>query len=458
MRDWRTPATSLLLALGLAWAMPGHAQQTRPAPGDGDASADEMAALELAAPPPAAPATGRDGSATWGFEAALGHDTWRDWTFAGAPPQSLRSRLSAQVRGRTELSPHWTAVYMQRVDVDYRRGSGSLSAGNVSPTLSEAYLGYAGRRLFADLGRFNERLGVAYGYNPTDFFRHDAVVARASEDPTLLRSTRLGVVGARFQYIGDNGALALIYAPRLRRAPQDGALSPHLERSNSDTQWLLRMSRRLSERTLVEGLAYYREGTGWQPGMNLSTLVGQRTVLYTEWSMSREADVDVRADAVDPRAPHAAPRLRRGAYRSRLATGASVTLGRRVQAVLEAQYDGTGLDAQASRRLATPQTPAELRRYLRLRDYVTQSQSLLSRRYLFARLSLARPFGEKSSLSGFVRYNLDDRSRYLWLQAGRQFGSVDCSLTVAMPLGSRASEYGDVQARRTTLLTLEWAL
>lgn len=444
----------LLAALSaVGWAAPPQSP--------GAAEAAEQAAFDIVVPEAAMEAVSAAGgggsSAVWNFEAAVGHDQWRKWSFADEVPESARGRLSAQFRGRWPLSQTWSAVYAHRLDIGYRLNSGPIDSDNVVSTPAEAYVSRTDSAWFVDVGRFNERVGVAYGYNPTDFFRHYAVVARVSEDPTLLRSTRLGVVGVRVQHIADNTSWVAIYAPPLRTRATDGVFSPHLERTNSDSQWLLRISRRLSEQSLVEAMAYHREGTGWQPGVNLSMLLGERTVLYGEWSMTREADVAARADAVDSDAPYSAPRLR-GSYRSRAAIGTSVAIGQRVQAVLEAHYDGTGLDGAARRRLASPHDLPSLLRYLRLRDYVVGSQSLLSRRYLFGRLSVRKPFGENSSLSTFVRYNLEDRSRYLWLQVARNQGARSYALTIAAPLGDRATEYGDVPARATVLLTMEWAL
>ncbi len=447
-----TLALLMVTLLPAVSSAPLQAQQTD------DANAAELAALDLdfaePADTPAEEQTERvDGK--FGLEAALGYDRWRAWTFADAVPDPWQSRVSAQYRRRWTVGDGWSTVLDNRVDVAYRNRQDSLDSNDVAYTLSEAYVGYAGKRLFLDVGRFNERIGVAYAYNPTDVFRSNSVVARVSDDPSLLRSSRLGVVGLRAQYLYDNGSLNLIAAPRLSRNEDEDALSPHLARSNSDTRVMLRASRRLSEQSLVEAVALIQPGGGWQPGLNVSTLWGDHVVAYSESLMTREVDIDERSEAVDPTAPFAAP-TPSTRYRPRTVFGISTAIGQRFTVVLEGQYDATALDRDRLAELGSPEDATELARYLRLRQYAVDSQSQLARRYLFARVAVARPFGENTFLTSFVRYNLEDDSRYFWLQAGLTRHAITWSATLAAPAGGRGSEFGDVQASNTLLLTMEW--
>lgn len=442
----------LLGALLYAAAMPLCAQHVD------EAAEAEHAALELNRAAFGAPRVEKvpvrvDGK--WGLEAALGYDRWRAWTFADAEPDPWRGRVSAFFRRRWKAGDGWSAVVSHRIDVGYRSGQQTLDSDDLAYTLSEAYVGHAGERLFVDLGRFNERAGVAYAYNPTDVFRTNAVVARVSDDPSLLRSDRLGVVGVRAHYLYDDGSVTLIAAPRLSRSVDDAALSTHLARSNSDTRVVVRASRRLSERTLIEAMALHQAGLGWQPGFSVSTLWGEHVVAYGESLLTREIDVDERSEAVDPEAPFAAP-TRHTHFRPRASLGVNIAVGQRLTLVLEGHYDGTALDGDRLATLASPQDASELARYLQLRQYAADSQSQLARRYLFGRLAVLRPFGEETFLSGFVRHNLEDDSSYLWLQAGFTRDAFTWSATFAAPVGRRASEFGNLQASNTLLLTMEW--
>lgn len=418
------------------------------------ASAEELAAFDLpeALPPQEAE---QQGAGKWSIEAAIGHDQWRDWTFTADPPDAWRGRLSTQYSGRWPLSSRWQAVLTNRLDIGYRNGQGRLGADDVAYTMSEAYLAFGGQRLFVDVGRMNDRSGVAYAYNPTDIFRSNSVVARVSEDPSLLRSTRLGVLGVRAQYLYDDGSLTMIAAPGLRTRASGGVLSPRLENTNSDTRIMLRASRRLSEQSLIEGVVAHQPGVGWQPGGNVSTLWGDHAVIYGEVLFTCERDIDARSDAWDPLEPYASSR-ESTRYRPRAAAGASIALGQRYTLVVEGHHDATALDEKRLRALAEPENAAELQRYLRLRQYASDTQAPLARHYIFTRLAVARPFGDNTSLAGFVRYNLEDKSSYFWLQSGFQRGSLAWSATIAAPVGSRATEYGDLQASTTFLLTMEW--
>jgi hypothetical protein len=83
-------------------------------------------------------------------------------------------------------------------------------------TLKEAYVSWQPHSsLLLDAGRINGRQGVAFGYNPTDFFRSDAIRSVVSIDPNSLRDNRLGTVMLRGQQLWDSGALSVVYAPRL---------------------------------------------------------------------------------------------------------------------------------------------------------------------------------------------------------------------------------------------------
>ncbi|MFX5922309.1 hypothetical protein ABTE55_19205, partial [Acinetobacter baumannii] len=76
--------------------------------------------------------------------------------------------------------------------------------------LREAYVSWRGTgETFADAGRINLKSGVALGFNPTDYFRTNAVDIYVSNDPTVLRDNRLGTLMARAQVVREIGAVTL---------------------------------------------------------------------------------------------------------------------------------------------------------------------------------------------------------------------------------------------------------
>lgn len=425
---------------------------------DTELAAEEADALALPVPgesssPSRAPVLLWQG----GGEAAYGYDQWEAETFSRGTPPSERQRVSAHLYIDRRFDSDVHAVFADRIDVAWRSADGGPDSDDVAHTLKEAYLSIGGQERFLDLGRFNERLGVAYSFNPTDFGRRNTIVARPSEDPALVRSDRLGKVGLRAQFLWSGGSLLAGWSPRLRREPSSAPLSPYLERSNSDDEYWLRVGRRVGAATQIEGLAYYTPATGVAAGLNVSTLIGEQLVLFGEVLATPEAGLVERAMAVDPAAPYAQP-LVRGSERARAALGASYSPTARFTAVLEWDYDGTALDAQEWEELANPVSLPTLQRYLSVRRHVLVSQDNLARQYGFLHLSLRDPLGPDTSISAFSRVNIQDHSIYHWLQLSRDFDGFSMALTVAHSAGRARTEFGDVEARNSAQLVISKAL
>lgn len=444
-----------LLAVALClWAQQAVAQA---AP-----TSDENEALRLVVPEPAResgaavePPAALRSAGTARLEAAWGRDSWRPETFASEPPSPRRARLSAAYSLDASAGPGLRVVLADRIDIAWREGEQGLRSDQVAHTLKEAFLSVGAQTRFLDVGRFNDRVGVAYAYNPTDVLRRYAVVARTSDDPTLARGDRLGVVGLRGQWLWESASLAVLVAPVLRRKPSSGALSPYIERSNADRRLGLRLATRLGRANQAELLWHHDSGSGTQWGANLSSLLGERTVLHAEWLLTREAALVQRATTVPAAQPFRLSKAT-GRWRPRAALGASVALTAQLSMVLEWHHDGTALSRAQWQALAQPQTLAELRRYLQVREHATAAQDILARNAAFLRLALREWPQPGWSLSAFVRANLEDRSRYAWLQLARERGAYGLSLTLTRASGARATEYGDANARYSVQLVGSW--
>ncbi|UXI66190.1 hypothetical protein [Tahibacter amnicola] len=448
-------APRILMAVCMGCLAPSVASAQAP-------SADETAALDLAPPESAMPDTDAPEPANMALQGmlewALGHDSWRPHTFAGPPPSHARGRFSAAIYVDRPLTDQVRGVFADRIDIGWRAGEGTPDADAITHTLKEAYLSIGAKDAFLDVGRFNERIGVAYAYNPTDIARRYAVVARPSDDPALVRSDRLGKVGIRAQRLWPDGSVVAVVAPRLRRSPSGAVLSPYIERSNSDTQAWVRASRRFGEATQAEALVHYDPASGAAWGMNLSTLSGESTVIYAEALATREGSLAQRALAPrDPNAPFALPDVH-DAYRLRASLGASITLTEKFSTALEWHYDGTAYDRQAWDTLANPQSVDQLRRYLQVRAYAVEAQDNLTRQYAFARAAWREPFGKDTALTAFTRANLADHSRYTWLQFARDLEHCSLTVTFAHAAGDRHTEFGDVPARTSLQVALSIAL
>lgn len=172
-------------------------------------------------------------SASWVAEVAL--------TDAEQRPGGYESerRLSLDVRDDVTLAAGWRAVVADRLDVNWFDGTQQIN------TLKQAYVSWQPLPdLLVDAGRVNARQGVALGYNPTDFFRADALRTVDSLDPDILRDERLGTVMLRGEKLWDSGALTALFALRLADAPSNGPFSADFGATNNQNRWLLTLSQR----------------------------------------------------------------------------------------------------------------------------------------------------------------------------------------------------------------------
>lgn len=422
------------------------------------AQTEEESAAMLLTPPSAAgeaQATPPGVERYFGFEAAASNVHWRDDAFAGPVPASTGGRLSTRWRLRQPLASNLRFVLSDAIDIGWRRHERFLQADDIVHTLQEAYVSLQAGRGYLDFGRINEKVGVAYGYSPNDVLRRHAVVSRASEDPVVLRNNRLGTVGLRGQLLFERASIVALLAPALRERPSSGVLSPYLERSNSDSQAVLRLSTRLGADTQAEVLLHGRSNGGAQTGLNLSSVFGDHLTAYAELALTREAGIVERALAVDPARPYAAPPAGHTS-RARYSVGLNLTPQPHFSVGLELQGDDTALGRQALATLLDPVDGAALARYVSVARYAAASQDNLARRYGLVHARWTEPFGTRLSLAGFSRWNGYDHSRYSWLQAAYPQTSGSVALTLTHSGGRPGTEFGNGPARFTAQLSLDW--
>lgn len=433
----------ILLATGLVVACCAQAQ-----------SVDDALSLR-----PVAPAAASDGATTQSLDlelAAVGY-RWRVDSFAGAAPPATGTRLSGTWRLRHAFNDRWRLVAGDALDIGWYRHEKPFDSDHVRHTLQEAFVTGHLDGSYLDAGRFNERIGVAYGYSPNDVYRRHAIVSRVSEDPVAMRNNRLGTVGVRVQQLFEGGSLVGVLAPRLRQRDSAAVLSPYLERSNSDWQASLRGSLKLPHETQLEVLGYCRDMGAVQWGMNLSTGVGSYVTAYAEYAASSDAGVVSRAMARDPARPFAqAGPLH--ARRARYSIGVSVTPVPNLTVGLEGQGDDTALNREELRQLLAPATAAQLQVALATAGYASETQDNLGHQYGLLRASWTNMFGSRASVSGFVRWNLLDHSRFSWLQFAYPHATGSTAVSVAHMDGARATEYGHGRARLTAQLAINWHL
>ena len=349
-------------------------------------------------------------------------------------------RLSLDVQFDKVFAPGWRAVFANRLDMSWR--SEPVRQNGIN-TLKEAYLSWQTKddQLF-DLGRINARLGVATGYNPTDYFRTGANRSIVSADPASLKKNRLGSVMLRSQMLWTGGSLTAAYSPKLASQPNPAALNPDLGATNNRDRWLLAASHQYSEGFNPQVLLFGEEQRSPQLGVNLSTLVNDATVAYAEWSGGRSPSLLLQSQGRDDDS----------AFRNRVATGLTWTTPDKLSLTVEYQYNGAGLrDAEWT---ALPRTaPAAYGRY---RGFVQTMQDMPTRQALFFYGSWQDVALNHLDLNAMLRVNLADHSRQSWLEARYHWDRAEVALQWQLNNGDAVSEFGAASQRRTVQAVLRY--
>lgn len=392
-------------------------------PGLALAASSDDAALDLkpAEPATASPASQRDFKAY--VELAGGRLSQR----YGLGSEDSR-RASLDITWSFKPAAQWRLGFSNRLDDIHPVEAGQRSTLN---SLREAYVGWqdeSGRWAF-DLGRLNVRHGPAYGFNPTDHFRDGASRAVTTADPVALRENRLGTVMLRGQRLWDGGSLAVTLAPKLRNAPSDHPFSLDLGATNHSDRLLVTLGTKLGEGSGLQVLAFHERGRGAQLGASATTLIGDATVGFLEWSGGRDAELLSATFDAKPRLTTA----------HRAAAGLTYTTAGKLSLTAELEYNGFAL-SQAQWRQVLDQFGLEaMGAYL---FEVQRKQDIASRRAVLLYVSQRDAFVRNLELTGLVRYNTHDNSRFLWAEARYHLPKVDVAVQWQTNRGGATTEFG----------------
>lgn len=347
----------------------------------------------------------------------------------GGPVQSAQ-RLSLDVSLQTRFATNWSLVAANRLDLNRPENlPGTRSAVN---TLKEAYLsGSMGGNTILDLGRVNVRYGVALGYNPTDYLRENAVRSVTSSDPSSLRENRLGTVMLRTQGLWNGGSVSTIVAPRLADAPSDSPYSADLGATNRRTRWLFSWTQALATDFSPQWLLYGDGETdaSVQAGLNLTRLLTDSCVAHFEGSAGRNPSLLARSQG----------RLRGEVkLREQLALGVSCSTSFNLSATLEYERNGAALNKAGWRALQA----GPLASYLAYRGIAQARQDPPTRDNLLLFVSWGKFLLPQLDLSGFVRGNGADTSRFAWLEARYRMKTMDLAVQWQVQQGDGLSEFG----------------
>ncbi len=345
-----------------------------------------------------------------------------------AASQASRLELNDTVRAASSLSydgvffGDWRAVLSNRFDTGWRDASGEYNAVD---TLKQAYLSWhLTPSALVDAGRINLREGVASGFNPTDFFKADAIRSIVSIDPASLRENRLGSVMLRSQVLWAGGSLSALVSPRLADHPSDATFSPDFGATNRQWRYLISGTQRLFGSFSPQWLVYGGTDISPQFGVDATALLGDATVSFVEYAGGWG-----KALADDSTAGNR--------FHSRLATGATHTFPGKVSVTLEYDYDG--LSANPSTWNALAMDPA---RYGAYRETVTQDQELTTRQSMFGYISWQDALILHLDATLMGRYDLVDHSFFTWLEARYHWPRADVAVQWQVDHGGAYSAYG----------------
>ena len=354
------------------------------------------------------------------------------------------SALTGALIWEQPLSERATFVLSTRYDTAYHVFPSQQSQS--TNTVRELYTDLKiGQGWSLQTGRINIRQGVAIGFNPTDYFKDQAVRASRSPDPDSLKTHRQGSVVLAPQRAWESGVATLFLSPKLATHRTDQTFALDAGATNDKARALLTLSQRtLGEfRPQISVLA--EEAQAPQYGLNATTLYDDQTVLFAESSAGRShAAIETSLNMPG-----------RTRWRNRLAVGATYTTSQKLSLTAEYYINGAG---------ATAEQWADLRRQgsRALQTVLTDAQSHQdppSQRNWFFHASWKDIGTPGLHLSAFARASQADRSRQYWMDIGYQFASHhEIYVQRLLHTGQPGSVYGSVPASDTTSLFYRYDL
>ncbi|WGS52292.1 hypothetical protein LFL96_29275 [Paraburkholderia sp. D15] len=408
-----------MIARRRAWALAAVVSLAVAASAPRVARADsDTDALSLADTATANTSAHRDWQAS--FEFAMGNYNQASQTTSAELADT--ARVSSLLSYDGSFAPGWRAVFSNRLDAGWRANVGQY---NAIDTLKQAYLSWQpNSTTIVDAGRVNLREGVAQGFNPTDFFKTNAVRSIVSIDPASLRENRLGSVMLRSQVLWSGGSLSGLVSPKLASQPSNATFNPDFGATNNQTRYLLTLTQRLFGTVAPQWLLYGGDGISPQLGLNVTTLLGDATTGFIEYSGGRSPTFGAQPDSTD-------------AFHSKLAAGFTHTFTNNLSLTVEYDYDGASADRATWNQLAFD--PA---RYWQYRTAINDAQELMTRQALFSYATWQDALMRHLDLTAMLHYDLVDHSYSTWLEARYHWPRADVAIQWQTNHGASHSTYG----------------
>lgn len=348
---------------------------------------------------------------------------------------SQTNRLSLDIRFDGAIASGWRLVFADRLDISRQSAPTAEIRTN---TLKEAYASWqTGPDISLDIGRINARLGVATGFNPTDFFKANALRSITSVDPASLRENRLGTGMVRTQALWEGGSGILLYAPKLASVANSDTWNPDFGATNHDNRWLFAASQQLASDFTPQILLFGGDEMPTQFGFNVTRLFSDALVGYIEWSGGKGVSLQARA------ANQTASTSNADRFYARVATGATYTTENNISLTLEYDYNGAANDRSSWSELDQLPFGATLQ-YV---GYAKNVQDLSTRHAGFVYLTWQNALIKHLDVTAMLRLDLDRGSRSAWLESRYHWKQADLALQWQSNVGRSRSAYGAIPER-----------
>jgi hypothetical protein len=339
------------------------------------------------------------------------------------------------------ISPNLRTVLVGRVEKPAR--SPSSDPPHTNYYLKEAYLSWQPTSSEVwDIGRLNQRFGVAAGFNPTDFFKAGSVFT-TTPDPESRRNNRLGSVMLHAQHLWDSGSASIQLSPRLAASREPGApeADDALSRTNSINRWLVAGSHQIGATLRPQWLVYGEQGHSPEFGLNLNTLLGQSTVVYGEWSGGRSPSLPALAAGRDNDLH----------FRTRSAFGVTYTLPADITMTLEWQSNGAGVTKGQDQTLAAN----DPRAWGNTLAWSAARQEAVTRHTLFMHASARNVLVQGLDITGFVQADIGNNGKQAWLEIRKRYDSINLSLQWQHQRGELWTRFGALSERSSIKLLMD---
>jgi hypothetical protein len=361
-------------------------------------------------------------------------------TPGGSETRVESARVSIDARFDAALAPGLRAVFSDRLDLVH--DNAEPSAENVN-TLRELYLSWARTEDQAfDFGRVNVRHGGAIGFNPTDWFKENALRSVVSPDPAVLRENRQGTVVLRGQQLWPSGGITATFSPKLSSSADSGTFAINAGATNPSNRWLLASSLKVSDSLTPEVLLYGGDDTSTQLGLNLSGLIGDSAVVFGEFSVGDGQSLVAQSlDLAEAKT-----------HQRRAALGMTYTTSFNLSFTVEAEYNSAAPDRSDWNSLAGVDPVAPLR----LIGTASTLQDLPVRRATFLHATWKDALVRRLDMSAFVRFEDTSDSRAQWMEARYRWDHADLALQWLLYSGDPGSVYRTVPLRKAIDLALRF--